>query len=258
LPPPPTGSYSGSFISQFQLDAQLRMLREKAAKRANHALTALRLAALLLLAWALFFMWVVAAWLLSGDPSGLLTLLLLPLCAAALSWGLLGLTRGGQLFDYHYRLAWQRMLHRGQALLFADDERLRLVQERLPVRLWGAAKTRAELSTLPQRIESCAYYLPCLRELVAKPEGLRTITVRSAEAARQAAAQLDNLAAIYGCCVAGLFVGWAQIGLVAYGLQHGPRVIEASAALCAFVDYYLEEPRIATDELPAPPAPRGW
>ena len=37
-----------------------------------------------------------------------------------------------------------------------------------------------------------------------------------------------------------------------------PRVIAACAALCAFVDLYLEEPRIELAGLPAPEEQRSW
>jgi hypothetical protein len=265
LPPPPAvagGGGYGNYYASLQLEAQLRQLRERAERRAGSALVSMQLSAVLILLLTLYI--ASCTFILMSDTGPLqwpvwpVLALATPLLAAGVSYALLCFARAQQRFAYHYRRSWQRILHGELAQLFADDERLRLVQNALPSRFWGAAKARAPLSTVPQRIEFCAFHLPALCALLRNPERVDIARVRSGETTRQAAAQYDNVGLVWACCFGGFFLPWAWLALIVYGLVHGPRVIEGCAALCSFVDSCIEEPRLELAGLPPAEEPQGW
>jgi hypothetical protein len=259
LPPPPLPPPGAchAFDSRVQLTAQLRQLREQAERRAGGALLTLRLAALVLLVWSLLGIASLGGRLLDEVSGTAWAWLALPLGAAGISVSLYCLVCLPRLYSFHYRRAWQEMLHGEQAALFADDERLRTVQLLLPTLYWGAPAARLVLHGVRDRVEFCAFQLPALQCLLRAPEQPRPALVRGGETSRRLARQFDHAGLVYGCCLLALYFPWLQPLLLAGWLASTPAAIAGCARLCAFVDLYLEEPRIAVAELDPPPADRG-
>jgi hypothetical protein len=228
----------------------------------------MRLAALALVAWGLYGMVMCGLGTFGSfteseaDADTVALLIVLGagvmLTGAMVAYGSLVLVTAGRVFPYHYRLAWQHLIHGSDGVLLADEERLRIIQENLPGRFWGAAVTRREFTSLAERLEFGAFHLPSLRQLARTPERPPRAQVRRTEVARRYVQYFNQLGVIIACCVGGAVIGWLQIGLLSVGLGQGPRLVQAYARLMAFIDFYLEEPQI--DVRPLPPAPelKGW
>lgn len=232
-----------------QFEARLRQLRERAQRRSESALTTMRLSGLLLIAWSLLLVAALFLHLFDWGTDGAPVLWALPAGALGLSCGLILLLRGGRLFEHHYRRAWQALLYSEDGQLFADDERLRIIQARLPGLLWWVPPARQPFNLLTDRIEFCAFHLPGLRRLTQFPDRPGWWTLRLAENARLFARQLDHGGLVFVGCFFGLFLPVLHAVLAVWGLVVSPRVITAYARLVAFIDSYLEEPRIVLENL---------
>jgi hypothetical protein len=267
LPAPPPVPHHGLYLDQFQLANTLRALRARAQTRADNALLAMRLSGVLMLWGSLglgymaFVMTIMngMASLTSPDPETLIGLLvMLPFGGAYLAYGIAVLLTVGKVFPYHYQLAWQRLLYESDSILLADEERLRILQDNLPGKFWGSAVVKHHFNSLGERLEFAAFHLPSLRRLAHRPEDPPRRDMRQTEVARQYAKHFDQQGVVIGCCVAAGIISYAQLIYLIVALRQGPAICQAAARLAAFVDFYLEEPRINVAHLPPPVEPQGW
>jgi hypothetical protein len=247
------------------LTNRLRELRAKGQKRAANALLAMQLSAGLLVCFGLIMGLRVmilpfAAGSGSAEPEELVTGLIVAavLGVPALLYAILVFTTAGKLYPYYYRLAWQQFIHANESVLLVDEERLRLIQQALPGRFWGAAAAPKPFENLLDRLEFGAFHLPSLRSLADTRQTPSRGSLLKIERARRNANYYDQAWMLIAGCVVGALIGWVGLGLMITSLVYGALTIQAYARLAAFIDLTLDEPQIDVRQLPAAPYIQGW
>ncbi len=271
LPPVPRAQCQDNAVLAMQFDQRLWPLRERAVVTGRKAqalvsLSALLTAALCAVIAVMGIIYVglplVREYVLSAEwmdnnaiaaGAGFLLGLAIDLVLFIAS-GAIAIT-SGRLFNYHYKAAWREMLFGGQALLFCDEERQRILLGKLSSITLLKLQPRPGFRQFSQQLKFCASHMSSLRALQRNPEA--RLEVYALNLDQQAYLAQGFIAAAAGVhwlvqlCVAVLINNLA-VALAALFTILGPRYIASQAVLAAFLDYMLEQPMLQVEQLTPP------
>jgi hypothetical protein len=160
-----------------------------------------------------------------------------------------------RLFPYYYYRSWQQLWHENLAWSYTNEDlHQRLMQAQSQLSMWGSAKFTYR--RLDHYLSFCACHIESLAAAARNPEQVNRWKLRHENQLAQMQTLFTQQNWVYILCF--FLIGSLGSLLMLLVMIFAPRYIISRAYLIAFLDFYLEEPRIDVAKLPPPEEPKGW